>query len=340
VPELVEGLAERWGLSIPKILQKHARSVKPFYFRTVLSRIRDGIATLTINRPHAMNALSESVVAQLHDSFQQVVSDPDVRGVVIAGAGKAFAAGADIPYFLERIESGDFEGIVELTRKGQALLDEIDGCLKPVVARLDGLALGGGLELALACDSIVATPRSTMAFPETGLGIYPGLGGTQRTRRRIGIGLTKWMVLTGETLAAADAAAIGLIDRVVDHHELDDAVEEAIEAGTETPPDRPALPERFVILEEFFRDHTADDLREGRADTREDEWLIRAVKRVGARAPIALQFAETLITEGADRPLEEGLQMELDHVAEIFRTRDAHEGLSALGKKKPTFEGR
>jgi enoyl-CoA hydratase/3-hydroxyacyl-CoA dehydrogenase len=340
VPELVEGLADRWGLAIPKILQKHARSVKPFYFRTVRSEIRNGIATLTINRPHAMNALSESVVAQLHDSFRQVVSDPEVRGIVIAGAGKAFAAGADIPFFVEHIERGDFEGIVEFTRAGQALLDDIDGCPKPVVARLDGLALGGGLELALACDAVVATPGSTMAFPETGLGIYPGLGGTQRTRRRVGIGLTKWLVLTGEVLPAADAAAIGLVDRVVAHHELDEAVEEAIEAGTETPPDRPALPERFVILEEFFRDHSADDLREGRADSREDESLIRAMRRVGARAPIALQVAETLITDGADRPLEEGLQMELDHVAEIFKTRDALEGLSSLGKNKPTFEGR
>jgi len=148
------------------------------------------------------------------------------------------------------------------------------------------------------------------------------------------------MVLTGETLPAADAAAIGLVDRVVEHHELGDAVEEAIEAGTETPPDRPALPERFVILEEFFRDHTAADLREGRADTTEDESLIRAMRRVGAGAPIAQQVAETLITEGADRPLEEGLQMELDHVAEVFGTRDAHEGLSSLGTKKPTFQGR
>jgi enoyl-CoA hydratase/carnithine racemase len=106
------------------------------------------------------------------------------------------------------------------------------------------------------------------------------------------------------------------------------------------PPDRPALPERFVILEEFFRDHTADDLREGLADTRGDEILTRAMKRVGTKAPIALQVAETLITDGADRPLEEGLQLELDHVVEIFKTRDAYEGFSSYGRKKPVFEGR
>jgi enoyl-CoA hydratase/3-hydroxyacyl-CoA dehydrogenase len=340
VPGLVESVAEKWGLSIPKILEKHARSVKPFYFRLVRSVTRDGIATLTINRPHAMNALNESLVAQLHDAFRQAVSDPEVRGIVIAGAGKAFVAGADTRFFVEKMDQGDLEGIVEFTRAGQALLDDVDGSPKPVVARLAGVALGGGLELALACDAVVATPSSAMAFPETGLGIYPGLGGTQRTRRKIGIGLTKWLVFTGEMLPAGDAAAIGLVDRVVDPHELDDAIEEAVEAGTEMPPDRPALPERFVILEEFFRDHTADDLREGLADTRGDEILTRAMKRVGTKAPIALQVAETLITDGADRPLEEGLQLELDHVVEIFRTRDAYEGFSSYGRKKPVFEGR
>ena len=340
VPELVESLAERWNLPVPEILEKHARSVKPFYFRLVRSETRDGIVTLTVNRPDAMNALNESVVAQLHDRFLQALSDPEVRGIVIAGAGKAFVAGADIRFFVECIDRKHLEGIVEFTRAGQALLDDIGRSPKPVVARLDGLALGGGLELALACDTVVATPGSAMAFPETGLGIYPGLGGTQRTRRKIGIGLTKWLVFTGELLSAGDAAAIGLVDRVVAHHEIDDAIEEAVEAGTETPPDRPALPERFVILEEFFRDHTADDLREGRADTRDDESLVRAMKRVGTKAPIALQVAETLITDGADRPLEEGLQMELDHVVKIFKTRDAYEGLSSLGKKKPFFEGR
>jgi len=340
VPDLVKSLAESWGLPVPGILEKHARSVKPFYFRLVRSETRNGIVTLTINRPDAMNSLNESVVAQLHDSFLQALSAPEVRGIVIAGAGKAFVAGADIRFFVESIDRGDLERIVEFTRAGQALLDDIGRSPKPVVARLDGFALGAGLELALACDAVVATPSSAMAFPETGLGIYPGLGGTQRTRRRIGIGLTKWLVFTGEMLRAADAAAIGLVDRVVAHHELDDAIEEAVEAGTETPPDRPALPERFVILEEFFRDHTSDDLREGRADTREDKSLVKAMMRVGTKAPIALQVAETLITDGADRPLEEGLQMELDHVVQIFKTRDAYEGLSSLGKKEPLFEGR
>jgi enoyl-CoA hydratase/3-hydroxyacyl-CoA dehydrogenase len=302
--------------------------------------VRDGVATLTINRPDAMNALNESVVAQLHDAFRQVSADPEVEGIVIAGAGKAFVAGADIRFFVKNIDKGDLDRIVEFTRAGHALLNDIGDCPKPVVARLDGLALGGGLELALACDTIVATPKAVMAFPETGIGIYPGLGGTQRSRGRLGVGLAKWMVFTGTMLSAEDAHAVGLVDRVVPHHELEAAIREALSSGAATSPDRAPLPEPFAKLEEFFRDHGSEVLLEGRADTGDDEQLAKAMKQVGYKAPIALKIAEQLITEGADRALDEGLQMELDHLVEIFKTRDAYEGLSTVGKKKPVFEGR
>src|SRR5205807_9943474 len=112
------------------------------------------------------------------------------------------------------IESGDVARVEKLTGDLQALLLTIENCPKPVVARVHGLALGGGVELALACDYIVATPTATLGFPETGIGIFPGLGGTQRTARRIGPGLTKWLVFTGQIITAAEALAIGLIDAV------------------------------------------------------------------------------------------------------------------------------
>ena len=109
--------------------------------------------------------------------------------------------------------------IAEFTRRGQALLRAFETCPKPVIARLQGLALGGGVELALACHQIIATPKATLAFPETGIGIYPGLGGTQRTTRRVGRGLAKWLVLTGQTVSAEEALAIGLVDAVVPYEQ-------------------------------------------------------------------------------------------------------------------------
>ena len=195
------------------------------------ARPRGGITTITIDRPDAMNALNETVVSQLREAFRRAAADPATSGIVIAGAGRSFVAGADIRFFIQNIESGDLDRIVRFTEQCQALLLEIQNCPKPVVARVHGLALGGGVELALACDYIVAAPGASLGFPETGIGIYPGLGGTQRTTRRIGRGLAKWLVLTGSIIPAEEAAAIGLIDRVAPYEDLDAAAAALIESG-------------------------------------------------------------------------------------------------------------
>jgi enoyl-CoA hydratase / 3-hydroxyacyl-CoA dehydrogenase len=336
--DLVGQFGGGWDIPVPGILSLQWRSRQPFPFELVRSEIAEGIATLTVNRPDAMNALNETLVAQLHDVFKAVAADPKVRGIVIAGAGKAFIAGADIRFFVRNIESGDIGRIVAFTKAGHALLNDIDSCAKPVIARLHGLALGGGLELALACDRLIATPRATLAFPETGIGIYPGLGGTQRTTRRIGVGLTRWLVFTGQMLPAAEAAAIGFVDEVVPHEELDAACRAAIAEGVR-PRARKELSAKHAALAAFFSENDAETLRTGKADAHGDETLAKAMKRVGPRAPIALRIAGKLIESGAPLPLADGLAMELSHLEEIFTTKDALEGLSSLGKKPPVFQG-
>ncbi len=337
---LAESLASPWNLRVPDLLASRVHEGKPFGFVFVRSEVRDGIATLTIHRPDAMNALNEDVVAQLHEAFRRAASDPAVRGIVLAGTGKAFVAGADIRFFVRNLEAKALDHIVEFTKAGHALLDDLDRSTKPVVARLHGLALGGGVELALACDRIVATPRASVAFPETGIGIYPGLGGTQRTPRRAGTGLAKWIILTGQTLSAEEALAIGLVDRIVEHEELDVALRKAIEAGPVAERRPGPVPERYRDLAEFFETHDPDTLRAGKADTRGRDDLARAMKRVGTRAPIALRLASRLIEASRTVPLAEGLRMELEHLVEVFSTRDAYEGLSSLGRRAPVFEGR
>jgi enoyl-CoA hydratase/3-hydroxyacyl-CoA dehydrogenase len=337
--DLVGQFGGGWDIPVPGMLSLQWRANVPFTFEMVKSETSDGVATLTVNRPDAMNALNETVVAQLHAAFKKAAADPKVKGIVIAGAGKAFIAGADIRFFVRNIESGDMKRIVDFTKAGHALLHDIDTCPKPVVARLHGLALGGGLELALACDVLIATPRASFAFPETGIGIYPGLGGTQRTTRRIGVGLTRWLVFTGQSLAPAEAAAIGFVDKVVPPEELDAACRAAIAEGI-TPKMRPALSAKHQALEAFFAGNDAETLRLGKADAKGDEGSAKAMKRVGFKAPIALRLAGKLIESGASLPLDEGLAMELDHLEEIFSTKDAYEGLSTLGKKAPVFEGR
>jgi enoyl-CoA hydratase/3-hydroxyacyl-CoA dehydrogenase len=337
--DLVGQFGGGWDIPVPGDLSLQWRANAPFAFTFVKSETKDGVATLTVNRPDAMNALNETVVAQLHAAFKSAAADPKVKGIVIAGAGKAFIAGADIRFFVRNIESGDLQRIVDFTKAGHALLHDIDTCAKPVVARLHGLALGGGLELALACDVLIATPRASFAFPETGIGIYPGLGGTQRPTRRIGVGLTRWLVFTGQSLSAEEAVAIGFIDKVVPHEELDAACRAAIAEGIKSKT-RPELDAKHRALEAFFAENDAETLRQGKADARGDEALAKAMKRVSFKAPIALRLAGKLIESGAPLALDDGLAMELDHLKEIFSTKDAYEGLSTLGKKAPAFEGR
>jgi enoyl-CoA hydratase/3-hydroxyacyl-CoA dehydrogenase len=334
---LAAGLAADWGVPLPGVLRRQRQAAQPFTIRLVRSEAADGIATLTANRPDAMNALNETVVAQLTAAFRRAVEDSSVAGIVIAGSGKAFAAGADVRFFLRNIDARDFDRIVRFTRAGQDLLREISACPKPVVARLHGLALGGGLELALACHAIVAAPRASMAFPETGIGIYPGLGGAQRATRRVGKGLAKWLVLTGETITAAEALEIGLIDRVVAYQDLDAAVSSAVRARR-PPASRPSEPPaRYRAVAEWFSPTGAPEPDEGRGSA--DPLVARAAKRLATKAPMALRIAADLIDRGADIPLDQAVELELAPLVEIFSTKDAYEGLSSLGERRPVFTG-
>jgi enoyl-CoA hydratase/3-hydroxyacyl-CoA dehydrogenase len=337
---LLGAFAKRWNVPLPAVVEKQAATATPFRFVLVRSDVADGIATLTINRPDAMNALNEEVVSQLEEALFAAANDPAVRGIVIAGSGKAFIAGADIRFFVRNIESRSIDRIARFTERGQNLLRAISACSKPVVARVHGLALGGGVELALACHRIVTTPKAVLAFPETSIGIYPGLGGTQRTPRRIGKGLAKWLIFTGQTVSAAEAQAIGLIDLVVPYESLDAAIAKTIADGTARATTARAVPESHKALAELFDRNDADTLRKGSVDTKGDARLAKAVKRVGSKAPIALRLAAELIDRGIDLPLDDGLRLELSHLHEIFSSQDAYEGLSTLGKKQPEFVGK
>lgn len=349
---IVSRFADRFGASTPALLTRAALAGRPFTLSVVKSETRDGIATITINRPDAMNALNEAVVSQLRDAFRAAAAAPDVKGIVIAGAGKAFVAGADIRFFIRHVEAGTLDRIVEFTRDGQALLLEMERCPKPVVARVHGLALGGGLELALACHAIVATPKATVALPETGIGIYPALGGSQRAPRRVGRGLARWLIFTGQMVGGDEALAIGLVDRVAAPDDLDRVVREVIQECARQSRPRPHGPERsgavspavgsaasHDALARLFDAHDPDALRSGAVETGGDERLARAVKRVAAKAPIALRLAASLIDVAMREPIERGLAAELDHLPEIFATRDALAGLESLGGPPPAFHG-
>ena len=337
---LARAVADGHDLDVPQCLSEQEAAGRPFPIRLVKSETRDGIATLTINRPDAMNALNPTVIEQLAAAFEDAAGNEEVRAIVVSGAGKGFIAGADIRFFVRQMDRQDLAPVRAFTEAGQKLLRRFETCDKPVIAQLDGLSLGGGSELALACQAIVATERGSLGFPETGIGIYPGLGGTQRTLRRAGTGIARYLVFTGEAVPAAVAAQLGLVDVVAPAAELSDA----IAACAAAPPARsgpPAeLPELWARRAAFFDANKVDAMLTGDVDTGGDEDLERAMKLVRRKAPLALRLAEKLIEEGAGVDLEEGLAMELSHLEEIFGTEDAYEGLSSLGSRRPTFRGR
>jgi enoyl-CoA hydratase len=171
----------------------------------------DAVATLTLDRPQALNALDEATLRDLARAIRALRREPAVRAVVVAGAGRVFSAGADIAA-MAAMSPG--EGYA-FSRLGHEVLARLEALDVPVVAAVHGVALGGGLELALACDLIVAAEGARLGQPEINLGLIPGFGGTQRLVRRVGIGRARRLVYLGEQVAAADALAMGLVDRVV-----------------------------------------------------------------------------------------------------------------------------
>ncbi len=178
----------------------------------------DSLATITINRPKKLNALNKETINELHNAFAELENDESIRVILLTGSGeKAFVAGADISEFADfDVEEGE-----ELSRKGQEILfDFVENLSKPVIAAVNGFALGGGLELAMACHFRVASENAKMGLPEVSLGVIPGYGGTQRLPQLVGKGKAFEMIMTAGMITAEDAKQSGLVNHVVSLEEL------------------------------------------------------------------------------------------------------------------------
>jgi enoyl-CoA hydratase len=175
-----------------------------------------GILEITISRPDALNALNFEVLDELHGSIQEAYHTEAVRGIIISGDGeKSFVAGADI----KELSSLAREQAFELAQKGQKLFKMIEDCPKPVIAAVNGFALGGGCELAMACHLRLASENAKFGQPEVNLGIIPGYGGTQRLAQLVGRGKAMELILTGDLITAQESKALGLVNHVVANRE-------------------------------------------------------------------------------------------------------------------------
>jgi enoyl-CoA hydratase len=186
-------------------------------YQTLLTKTRGQHLLITINRPDKMNALNKMVIAELDDVFTTVYESDEIRGVILTGSGeKAFVAGADISEFA----SFTVSQAKELTRHGHRIFDKIENCTKPVIAAVNGFALGGGCELAMACHMRLASENARFGQPEINLGIIPGYGGTQRLPRYIGKARAMELLLTGDMITADQALQMGLINAIYKAEEL------------------------------------------------------------------------------------------------------------------------
>jgi len=252
-------------------------------------RIEDGIAIITLDNP-PVNVLGPKVLEELGKAIDQIAKDASARGVVITATGtNAFCAGADI----KSLASMGPEKFPEMIKLGHNTFNKIERIDRPVIAAINGLALGGGCELTLACDMRVSSDRARFSQPEVTLGLIPGWGGTQRLSRLVGPAKAKEMIFTGQMINAQEALRIGLVNKVV--------------------PDGEEL-------------RTAMD-------------ILRVM--IAKASPLAVKVAKKTINQGMQKPLSEGLEIEIRAVEEIAPSEDLKEGIQAFIQKRPAkFQGK
>ena len=308
-----------------------------FEFSYVDLTIEGEIARVRLNRPEAMNALNVSLVSQLGEIMDQINSRGDISTVVFEGAGKAFVAGADVKFFVDKLRDDSFQDIYEFTSYGHDVFNSIEKCEKTTIALTTGLALGGGLELALSCDYRIGTRRTQFRFPETSIGIYPGLGGTQRTARICGVECARYAVLAGNFLDSSTALDLGLLTHKVESSDVEDTVSSLV--GKKPDQKYPGKPLNYdsevaLFAKDFYSDENIESLISGKVPENfdpENPRVSRQIKSLSRVAPIALSVASGLLSDvRTGSSLEDGLKLELEKLEEIFSTEDAQEGLSAL----------
>ena len=328
------------NFKVPKLLEDQAKTGKPFFIQIVDLDVKEDIAYITINRPEAMNSLNAEVIAQLEKKFSQAEADPNVKTIAFMGAGKAFIAGVDIKFFIDNIVNDNVAASVEFTRFGHDLFLRMENSKKLSVAVVDGLSLGGGSELALSCQAILATEAGSFGFPETGIGIYPGYGGMIRTARQIGKALTKYFVFTGKVIKAKDAFDLGIVTKMTTPDKIEEALRELTIAGK---PDKywvRAIPAAYKEMEAICKDGNADKLIAGQpVDGVDKAFADKTASVIAVKAPLALKTANELMDAQEKVSIEEAIDLEIGMLVYMFGTEDALTGLQSVGGKPPVWKG-
>ncbi len=201
-------------------------------FNKIILQKEHRIATVTINDPAKLNALNSEILRELNTAFDELSADPEIRVIILTGAERSFVAGADI----QAMAAMNYEQAKEFGEFGSSVFRKIEICPKPVIAAVNGFALGGGCELALACDIRVASEKAKFGQPEVGLGITPGFSGTQRLARLVGFAKAKELIFAGKVITADEALKIGLVNQVTPPETLMEEVNKIAETIAKQAP--------------------------------------------------------------------------------------------------------
>jgi len=310
-----------------------------FYIRRpfVTTEHCGGLATLWLGHNGIPQALDDKSLTELSDALFAAISNPTVHSICITNRPGPFLAGVSIAFFSERVvASTKIDEILDFTRLANRLLEAVEQSEKRTVAWVQGAAIGAGAELALACGEIAISKSAKFAFPETSLGIYPGMGGTQRLPRRVGVGLAKWLIYTGAILPSAQAYEIGLANALTTDSMTSTDVLALLDSS---PSAHGALSARLEGLSDMFASHSVEALRSADFPGPQSMHIQRALAQLLANAPLALRRVERVIDRGMRLSLAEGLAEEFAGLREIFSSADALLGLRSAGGKRPTFSG-
>ncbi len=271
------------------------------------------IATVKINRPEALNAMNTDVISELSRAIDIIAADDSIKVVIITGAGeKSFCAGADISYMVN-IEPMQAE---KYASSAQAVINKIERLEKPVIGAVNGFALGGGCELAMACDIRIASSNAKIGQPEVTIGIPPGWGGTQRLMRLVGPAKAKEMIFTGKMVSAEEANQIGLVNKVISLGPEDALPPEAPKGDVAKEKERAA--EVAKILNKKLMDD-----------------CLALAREITKNSSTAVKVSKMLINRGMDSDLETGLRLEIYGWALCFAHEDRQKMMSAfLSKSK------
>jgi enoyl-CoA hydratase/3-hydroxyacyl-CoA dehydrogenase len=299
--------------------------------------VNNGIAKIKLWRPYSLNALNEQMFLDINENLTQAINDPCVKAICFEGTPGVFSAGADLKFFIYCLEREDIESIMDYTELAHTVLLNISRSPKPVISLIDGLAIGGGLELALHSDYIIATERSSFEFPETSFGLFPGFGGTQTVAPRTGVEMARYLILFGYKISAKEAREYNLIDNIVENAvDLNNFI---YKISSEKVLSTDLLINRYK--EPVYR--TVETLRNVKLLRNID--LIITKKLISRRARIfsdeldtknivAVNIANNLINKSLNISLEEGLKLERSYVRELFNRENLLENMLKIINKK------